>query len=158
MKHPHKLRTEFTNAVNELMLKRGIPEDITQIILGVRNYAANVIRSYALQMQSPKRSMRISIRWFTMNIGLQDPFVMRNRAWHWTEPNDKNITAIDELIIYTKWNIAGRPATPYRSPKNSNEQGRTETTFNHKRSVFSSIIYSSNPAVPTPYIHLTFIQ
>ena len=108
-----KLRADFTDAVTEVLLTRGLPEDIIQLILGTRDYAADVIRRMALGMPSGARNIRMSIRWFVMGMGLPEPFVVRGRGWRWVDPTDDNMTALEELVILTRWQMTGRHVPPY---------------------------------------------
>ena len=150
-----KLRADFTDAVTEVLLTRGLPEDIIQLILGTRDYAADTIRRAALDMHSPARDVRMAIRWFLMtDRGLQEPFVVRSGGWHWVNPTaGENLTPLNELIMHTDWHIAGRPVPPYRHALHTGAHTDAGTP-----SVFRSVMSRNAHTMLLPGALVIFVQ
>ena len=143
MKHRRTRRAEFVCAVTEVLFARGLPEEIIDMILRVRSYAADIIRCAGVDMQSKTRDIRMAIRWFAMNMCLSDPLVVRSRRWHWTH-KDVHLTALEELFIHTRWQVAACPVFPYRFAIPAQQVGMAGAAGSGgKSSEFVSVLYQS---------------
>lgn len=147
MRHRSIVRADFVCVVTEVLLNRGLPYEIIHLILGLRDYAANVIRRAAMDLPSDSRNVRMAIRWFVMDTGAPDPFIARSHGWHWVHPADANMSALDELIIHTRWQIAGCPVPPYRV---HDMLRRDFVCARCRPSAFCSVLSRSAPALLTP--------
>jgi hypothetical protein len=106
-------RNAIVAAVRCALCARGLPDDIIFAILGSDAYAANIIRRAALCMLTPRRDIRMSIRWFRMSAGLRDPVFVCNHGWHWVDEMVFRMPIDEEFSIREVWENAGRPVPSY---------------------------------------------
>ena len=111
--HSHRARKAIVAAAHDVLVTRGLPDDIISVIVGTFPYAANIIRCFAVGMMTVQRDIRMSIRWFRLNGGSPDPVFMCNHGWHWIDNTDLHMSLDDEFHINETWNRAGRPVPPY---------------------------------------------
>jgi len=111
--HRRVMRANFVQAATFVLSLMGLPDEIVDIVLNRRDYAADVIRRVALDMITSSRASRMSIRWFRMHTGCSDPVFVCNHSWHWIDPNDVRMSSVEEFITLTLWINEGRPVPPY---------------------------------------------
>ena len=111
--HRRIVRALFVREATNMLLLKGLPAEIVELIIGVRDHAASVIQNAFHQMVNSNRDIRMSIRWFRTQMGLRDPVFVCNQSWHWIDPDDMYMSLIEEFIIISTWMQEGRPVPPY---------------------------------------------